>query len=172
MDISGEFLESESYTKVCSDYGLAAGLEVASFYRRYLNFLAISFPVWSMTEPARERSDVDQFILSEIESVPHLEALLLLWNSQPRHWTLDEMAASLYLSPEHTVPVLRDLAQRRLVCAESGRYFFCPNHPKHDVIARLDQQYRHEVVRISTMIHSKPSASVRAFARAFKFTKD
>ena len=28
---------------------------------------------------------VDQFILDEIDSVPHLEALLLLWRSAPQH---------------------------------------------------------------------------------------
>ncbi len=30
-----------------------------------------------MTEPIQDKSEVDQFILGHIESVPHLEALLL-----------------------------------------------------------------------------------------------
>jgi hypothetical protein len=30
------------------------------------------------------KKEVDQFILDEIDSVPHLEALLLLWNTRPK----------------------------------------------------------------------------------------
>ena len=43
------------------------------------------------------RKAVDQFIVNEIESVPHLEALLLLWNTRPRQWPMDEMAKALYV---------------------------------------------------------------------------
>ncbi len=96
----------------------------------------------------------------------------MFWNSCPRPWTLAEMAKALYLSPEQTALILRDLAQRRLVLVEADMHSYNQRHPKGDVIELLDQLYRREVVRISTMIHSKPSASVRAFARAFKLTKD
>jgi hypothetical protein len=125
-----------------------------------------------MDEQGSKRSEVDQFIIDEIESVPHLEALLLLWNSSPRQWSLEEMAHALYLTPEQTQPVLRDLAQRRLIVMDSNFSAYNVDHPRHELIALLDQTYRREVVRISTMIHAKPSASVRAFARAFKLTKD
>jgi hypothetical protein len=125
-----------------------------------------------MTDPGSIRADVDRFILNEIESVPHLEALLLLWNSRPQRWALAEMAKALYLSPEQTVPILHDLAQRKLILIDGDHHCYNQGHPKSDVIGWLDQLYRHEVVRISTLIHTKPSASVRAFARAFKWTKD
>jgi hypothetical protein len=125
-----------------------------------------------MTEPGPKRSQIDQFILNEIESVPHLEALLLFWNTRPRQWSLVEMARALYLSPEQTSLILRDLAQRRLIAIAADQYSYNQEHPHNDVIEMLDQLYRREVVRISTSIHSKPSASVRAFARAFKLTKD
>jgi len=36
----------------------------------------------------------------------------------------------------------------------------------------VDETYRREVVRVSTLIHSKPSSPVRDFARAFRFTKE
>lgn len=82
------------------------------------------------------------------------------------------MAHDLYLSPEQTQPILRDLEQRGLIAFESGLWFFNAQHPNHALIESLDRIYRQEAVRISTMIHAKPSASVRAFARAFKLTKD
>jgi hypothetical protein len=119
-----------------------------------------------------QQSDVDRFVIEEIESVPHLEALLLLLNTRPRQWSMTEMAKSLYLSEDQTEPILRDLAHRRLIVMESDRYSYNAAHPRGDTIALLDSIYRREIVRISNMIHSKPSASVRAFARAFKLTKD
>ena len=126
----------------------------------------------TMDEQASKRSAVDRFLLEEIDSVPHLEALLLLWNSRPRLWSLEEMAHDLYLSPEQTQPIIRDLAQRHFIVMESEHFRYIPDQARDALIASLDDIYRREIVRISTIIHSKPSASVRAFARAFKLTKD
>jgi hypothetical protein len=117
-------------------------------------------------------SEVDAFVIEEIESVPHLEALLLLWNSRPRKWSVADMARAIYLADHETHHILRDLSQRQLIVMESDVYSYNASHPKSDVVAMLDSIYRREIVRISNMIHSKPSASVRAFARAFKLTKD
>ena len=127
-----------------------------------------------MDKPAPNRSDVDDFVTQEIESVPHLEALLLVWNSRPRAWSAGDLAKELYLSDDQVDPILRDLEQRQLLVMEpdSHAYSYNAAHPKGEVIALLDRIYRREIVRISTMIHSKPSASVRAFARAFRLKKD
>ncbi len=35
--------------------------------------------------------EVDRFVLDEIESVPHIEALLILWNSRPSAWSVPEL---------------------------------------------------------------------------------
>lgn len=125
-----------------------------------------------MDPEAHKKPQVDAFVIEEIESVPHLEALLLLWNSRPRQWSVEDMARAIYLTNDETQPILRDLAKRQLIVMESGLYSYNASHPKSDMVAMLDRVYRREVVRISNMIHSKPSASVRAFARAFKLTKD
>lgn len=117
-------------------------------------------------------SEVDAFVIAEIESVPHLEALLLIWNDRPRKWSISDMARAIYLAENETQFILRDLVQRQLIVMESDKYRYNASHPKTDVVAKLDSIYRREIVRISNMIHSKPSASVRAFARAFKLTKD
>lgn len=117
-------------------------------------------------------SEVDAFVIAEIESVPHLEALLLIWNGRPRKWSVSDMARAIYLADNETQLILRDLVQRQLIVMESDMYRYNASHPKTDVVAKLDSIYRREIVRISNMIHSKPSASVRAFARAFKLTKD
>jgi hypothetical protein len=44
-----------------------------------------------MDDPRDENSrDVDQFLLEQIDTVPHLEALLFLWNSRPQPWSVDK----------------------------------------------------------------------------------
>ncbi len=118
------------------------------------------------------REEVDRFILEEIDSVPHLEALLLLWKRQPNQWSLQDMADALYIAPEAAESILLDLKQRGFAKLQSGRYSFHATGQRNELIAKVDATYRRELVRISTMIHAKPSAAVRAFARAFRFTKD
>lgn len=41
--------------------------------------------------------DAYEFIRQSIDSVPHLEALMLLWNSRPAGWTPEELATRLYI---------------------------------------------------------------------------
>lgn len=125
-----------------------------------------------MPEEDLQRREIDQFILDEIDSVPHLEALLLLWNQRPKQWPIQEMAAALYIPQDQALPIMQDLTRRGFAFFESGHYSYRDIQERNDLISRVDRMYRREVVRISTMIHSKPSASVRAFARAFRFKKD
>lgn len=125
-----------------------------------------------MTPKDVERQEIDRFIAEEIESVPHLEALLLLFNSRPKQWSLQEMADSLYISSNQTQPILQDLVRRGFLAQQAGLYVYNETGAHNALIGKLDQMYRLEIVRISTMIHSRASTSVREFARAFKFTRD
>ncbi len=127
-----------------------------------------------MDEPSAQ--DVDQFILDEIDSVPHLEALLLLWNRRPKLWTDQEIARALYVAPSVAQKILHDLISRRLVAVSTGNesetLYECQVVEKASLLDRVDATYRRELVRVSTLIHSKASAAVRDFAKAFRFTKD
>jgi DNA-binding IclR family transcriptional regulator len=125
-----------------------------------------------MPEDNQANRQVDQFVLDEIDSVPHLEALLLFWKRRPHGWSVEEMAHSLYISVKTTHTILQDLRQRGMVTVEEERYSFDPNFRQGSLMEELDRTYRRELVRISRMIHSKASPAVREFARAFKFTKD
>ena len=125
-----------------------------------------------MGQEEQPTKEVDQFILDEIDSVPHLEALLLLWNSRPKQWAPDEMSKAIYISSEQTQSILQDLQNRKLAENDSGRFFYQSSLGRDRLIDSLDRIYRREVVRVSTMIHSKASPAVRAFARAFRLKKD
>lgn len=129
-----------------------------------------------MTETGQPEREVYGFIQEQIESVPHLEALLLLWNSRPQPWTVENLAKRLYVSKDFVTALLQDLVRRGLVQLDPGppeayRYHSA-SIEQDNLIALLDSTYRSEVVRISTIIHSRPSLSLRDFARAFRFTKE
>jgi DNA-binding MarR family transcriptional regulator len=129
-----------------------------------------------MNESGQFENDVYRFIQEQIESVPHLEALLLLWNSRPQPWTVENLAKRLYVSSEFVTALLQDLKRRELIESDAGPpegYRYYSRTVEQDkLIDALDSTYRREVVRISTMIHSRASAPVRDFARAFRFTRE
>ena len=129
-----------------------------------------------MAESRKDSKEVDQFILEHIDSVPHLEALLLLWVARPKVWSPTEVSTRLYIAKELAEGVMRDLVRERLIQSVSesqDAYRYDSTSDQRDALLQaVDAAYRSEMVRISTMIHSKASAAVREFARAFRFTKE
>ncbi len=121
------------------------------------------------------REEVNEFLHDRIDTVPHLEALLLLWNSRPKAWSVEEMATSLYLAPESAKEILDDLVRQNLidtVAGTSDRYRYEQGADLDRIISLVDSTYRRELIPITRLIHSKPSAAVREFARAFRLKKD
>lgn len=132
----------------------------------------------SVPKQSRPPSDDDvfRFILDEVDSVPHLEALLSIWETRPKVWSVDEIADWLFVSPDTVGSILQDLARRHLIVPASGThgdYSYVSKSAERDrLIQEVAVTYRRELVRVSNFIHSKPSSAVREFARAFRFTKE
>ena len=122
--------------------------------------------------------DAYDFILKHMDTVPHLEALMLLWNSRPVGWTSEELKSRLYISEEKVKDLLRDLVRGEFVSVSSStgaplKYSYLSHGPEQDeLMQQVDEAYRRDLVRVSTMIHAKTSPSVREFARAFLFKKE
>jgi hypothetical protein len=119
---------------------------------------------------------VDQFIIDEIDSVPHLEAVLLLWRSAPQHFSAAQIAAQLYITHGQGAAIAEELHRRGLIARDHGSVagFFYDMHSeeRNRLIDAVDTTYRHELIRISGIIHSKASPGIRAFADAFRFRKE
>lgn len=117
-------------------------------------------------------SEVEQFLLAAIETVPHLEALLLIFQDPQAVWTVDELAARIYVDNPQAAAVLEDLTRRKLIARveqSPPRYQFLTASPAEtELLHKVAQAYRTQLVQVARFIHSKPSASVRDFARAFR----
>ena len=126
-------------------------------------------------EPSR-REQIDRFLMQEIDSIPQLEALLLLWRERPRTCSREELAGALYIAPEVADQVVRHLLQHRLIAnagVAPGRYAILLETPeKESLVADLAELYRRELVRVTNLIHGKASRAVRDFASAFRFKKE
>ena len=129
-----------------------------------------------MTQTPDSGIDAYEFILENIDTVPQLEALILLWNSRPVGWTCEELASRLYVPMEKVTQLLRDLVRMQFVTESQTtppKYSYLPkSEEQNELLASLDGAYRKDLVRISTMIHSKTSSGVREFARAFRLRQE
>jgi len=123
-----------------------------------------------------EVDQVLQFVLDEIDSVPELEALLLLWQNRTAAWNVADIARRLYIVPDQAQAVLVDLSRKGMLAVDPERpdlyRYESTSAERDELMARTEAVYRRQIVRISTLIHSKPSSAVRDFARAFRFTKE
>jgi predicted ArsR family transcriptional regulator len=130
----------------------------------------------SRSEVNISEEEVYRFILNQIDSVPQMEALLLLWENRSKQWSENEIAARLYVGVDTVRNIMQELLRRRLVAAstESPKRFWYETRPGDgdSLIEAVAATYRRDLVRVSTFIHTKASSAVRDFADAFKFKKD
>lgn len=118
-------------------------------------------------------ANVLQFIAERIDTVPQLEALLLLWEDPQRAWSEEDLAGRIYVSRQVAAQTLQALQRQNLVVAESSLYRYHPQwDPTGAVMPEVAAAYRRHLVQLATFIHSRASTAVREFARAFDLKKD
>lgn len=127
-----------------------------------------------MDPPQHPDHEVLQFILERLESVPHLEALLLIWQNQGMTWSAVSLSARIYVSDSVARAILDDFARHGLVNAVAeGSYVYDRTwDAQRHILPRLADLYRRQLVEVTKLIHGKGSSSVREFARAFQIKKD
>ncbi len=128
-----------------------------------------------MTSPDIPTS-VLQFLAERIDTVPQLEALLLLWENPQRLWSEEELAARIYVGRQAAATILQALQRQQLITAESAQSLQYRYNPQWDptgaVMPEVAATYRRHLVPLATFIHSRASTAVREFARAFDLKKD
>lgn len=116
--------------------------------------------------------DVRRFIIEHIDSVPALEALLLMRRIPDKKWTVAMLAAALYMEPRRVAALLADLSHRGLCGSQPDSetmYFWRPATAElGEGLNRVAETYARHLVPVTNLIHSKPRASVRGFSDAFR----
>ena len=117
-----------------------------------------------------------QFLAQRIDSVPQLEAIVMMCEDPQRLWSEDELAARLYVSKQAAAQVLQSLQRQQLVTVEhpsAALYRYNAQwDPTGEILPEVAASYRRHLVPITTFIHSRASTAVREFARAFNLKKD
>jgi predicted transcriptional regulator len=117
---------------------------------------------------------VSRFIEEYIDTVPELETLLMMRQAEGRGWEVSEVAARNYIAEQRAHETLESLRRRGLVTfdAATRHYRYEPADELRRVVTEVAQNYQRNLSRIAMLIHSKPSSSIKEFARAFDFKKD
>lgn len=116
--------------------------------------------------------DIARFIAEHIDSVPHLEALLLLWETAPQAWTAEELSRRIYIPAGAAALVLNDLVAKGWVTEREASHTFIADTPDRARIERLARSYRGNLLSVARAIHAKPTSALLDFARAFRLRKD
>ncbi len=127
-----------------------------------------------MVEQAEEQA-VLQFILEHFETVPHLEAALLIWQNQSTEWTADLLAKRIYVSATVGRGILEDFTRQGMLRkqdTDASLYSYESAWDASGMLPRVADLYRRQLVHVTKSIHMKGSSSVRDFARAFQIKKE
>lgn len=115
---------------------------------------------------------VERFLLDSIDTVPHLEALLLFFQSPATAWAVAELAARIYVNDKQAGAILEDLTRRSLIVRieqTPAAFQYVARSPEQTALLdKVAQSYRTQLVQVTRFIHSNASGSVRDFARAFR----
>ena len=113
------------------------------------------------------------FVDRHIESVEHLEILLLL-AAQERSWTGAEIFQKIQSSQASVDQRLESLVAAGLLAKDdNGQFRFAPkDEDTRKVVKDLAEAYRTRRVRIIEAIYTRKTDAVQSFADAFKFRKD
>jgi len=118
-------------------------------------------------------NDIQRFILRSINSVPHLEAILLLRKDASKEWDAKMMASQLYIREKQAEEILDDLASSGFVAIKMGErtvYRYNPISLELEItVNKLAELYTKNLLEITKLIHFKIGKQAQQFGDAFRF---
>jgi DNA-binding IclR family transcriptional regulator len=99
--------------------------------------------------------DMRDFILTRIESVAHIEALLLLCSNPSRGWTIEACAQRLYIPQSRAAQVLDALSEGGFLAVHERDYrFSCRSEDLAEMVVRFADLYREKLIAVTKLVHS------------------
>jgi hypothetical protein len=116
---------------------------------------------------------VRSFVLKYVDSVAELEGLLLARSHAESGWDVGELAARLYIREAEAASVLHALHRRGLLSRDRDSYRYDPKPVAvRAEVDALAHAYPRFLIPITHLIHTKPRASLRDFADAFRLREE
>jgi hypothetical protein len=120
--------------------------------------------------------DVKTLIIEKIESVEHIEILLLLHANPSKSFSAAEVSQKLRTGEDSTMRRLADMTVKGLVqdVQSEGKamYSIATRDPALSaLVAKLLKTYQERRVSVLTLIFSKPLEKIQVFADAFKIKR-
>lgn len=116
---------------------------------------------------------VRRLIAERIDSIPELEAVLLLRQHRDQSWSVEEAGQRPYVSSTMAAHILGVLTERGFLARTHQHFQYVPASPELEAdVTLLASTYAKHLIAVTHIVHAKPSASVRLFAQAFRFRKD
>jgi hypothetical protein len=114
--------------------------------------------------------DLRRFIVTNIPSVPYLEAVLLLRAEPAPTWDAAAMARRLYITEAEAGALLEAAVRHRLAFKDGATYHYQPATDElRTMLDRLAQHYAADVVSVANLIHARGQRGARQFADAFRW---
>lgn len=119
--------------------------------------------------------ELRRFILSNIPSVPHLEALLLMRSESNHQWSIGELAKRLFISEQVTESIVEYfgvIGVVRRVDKHSCLYqYYTPYAEPAQLIDNLAKIYSSSLIEVTHLIHANTDHKAAKFANAFVWRK-
>jgi hypothetical protein len=117
---------------------------------------------------------VCRFVLQNIDSIAHLEALLLLFNGTETPWERDAVARRLYISTDSASQILERLRSLGLAVDSGANAYRFPDDPALvDHVREVAGFYATHLIAVTAPIHGKAAPSrIGEFAKAFVFRRE
>lgn len=117
--------------------------------------------------------DIRDFILNFVDSIAHIEALMLLRRDPEISWDAASLAARLYISVDDAKRVLEELGARGLLMVNNEVYRYgCASPELKAMVDRLARIYAAQLIAVTNLVHAKTSSRIKQFADAFRLRKE
>lgn len=117
--------------------------------------------------------EVKSFLIQFIDSISHLEVLLMLYSTPEKKWDAQNVSKELRSNVTAATIQLENLQSKGLITVdESHQYSYHESSALHETIKLLFNLYHAKPVAVVSCIYEKPTDKLKGFSDAFKIKKD